>query len=91
MARPSKRSDPGAVRRNLLALRPAISDLFAGYGIPSEDATGILREAVELLVVHCERFEDPRHAFLLMLEESCEAYVEARAAEEGEDGDAPHT
>ncbi|HSL83901.1 MAG TPA: hypothetical protein VLF66_14090 [Thermoanaerobaculia bacterium] len=91
MARLSKRSEPGAVRRSLLALRPAISDLFSGYGIDGEDASKILREAVELLVVHCERLEDPRHAFLLMLEESCEAHVEALAAEEGTDGDAPHT
>lgn len=89
MATPPKPSAPGAVRRALLPLRPAISDLFAGYAIGGEDASKILREVVQLLVIHCDRIEDPRHVFLLMLEESCEAYVEAQAAEEGKDGDSP--
>lgn len=76
MARASKRSEPGAVRRELLGLRRAISDLFAGYDIPGEDASAMLREAVQLLVMRCERIDDPRHFFLEMLEESCRAYVE---------------
>lgn len=89
MARASKTSAPGAVRRALIGLRPAISDLFAGYGIPGEDRTSMLREVVELLVIHCQRTEDPRHYFLETLEESCRAYVAAQAAEEGKDDGTP--
>ncbi len=91
MARPSKRSDPGAVQRLLLGLRPAISDLFAGYAVSGEDAGRLLREAVELLILHCQRTEDPRRFFLEMLEESCRAHVEAQAAEEVEDAGPPET
>lgn len=89
MARSSTNSEPGAVRRTLLALRPAISDLFAGYGISGDDAAKLLREAVEFLVLHCERTEDPRQAFLNRLEASCRAYVTAQTAEEGKDDGAP--
>lgn len=89
MARAAKKSDPEAVRRALLGLRPAILDLFAGYGIPNEAGSTMLREAVQLQVIRCERIDDPRHFFLEMLEESCRAYVEAQAAEEGKDDDTP--
>ena len=90
MARSSRRSEPGAVRRLLLGARPAIGDLFRGYDIPGEDASDLLRDTVELLIVYCGRIEDPRHFFLQALEDSCTAYVERRrAAEEEQDDGTP--
>ena len=89
MARASKRSEPGAVRRMLLELRPTISDLFTGYGIAGDEASRLLREAVQVLILQCERTEDPRHFFLVTLEELCRASVEAQEAEEEADGGTP--
>jgi len=88
MPRPSKRSEPGQLQRLVLSLRPTISDLFAGYAVPGEEASVILREAVELLVRHCHQTDRPRQFFLQMLEDRCAAYVEAQeAAEERDDED----
>jgi hypothetical protein len=81
MTQPSRRSEPGAVGRLVLSLRPAITDLFAGYAVPAEAASGMLREAVELLIVHCERTAEPRRFFLHTLEERCAAYAEAQTPE----------
>lgn len=81
-----QRSDPGELQRLVLSLRPTISDLFAGYAVPDEEASTMLRETVELLVRHCEQTERPRRFFLQMLEDRCVAYTEAReAAEEAEE------
>jgi len=87
--RPSKRSEPGELQRLVLSVRHAINDLFAGYAIPEEKASTILRESVELLVRHCGQTDRPRQFFLQMLEDRCIAYVEAQEAaeEERDDGD----
>lgn len=79
------------MRRLLSGARPAIGDLFRGYEIPGEDASDLLRNAVELLIVYCGRIEDPRHFFLQALEDSCTAYVERRrtAEEEKQDDGTP--
>jgi hypothetical protein len=89
MPRPSRQSEPGAVGRLILSTRPDLSALFQGYAIPGDDASDLLREAVELLIVHCHRLARPREFFLRSLEDLCAAYAERRAAEEGSDDDTP--
>ena len=71
--RPSQPSNRGDVRRLVLSLRPTILDLFAGYAIPGDDASVLLRESVELLVRHCDRTVQPRQFFLQTLEDQCAA------------------
>jgi hypothetical protein len=78
----------------VLALRPAISDLFAGHEIPPEAGSRILRDAVGRLVVHCRRLRNPRRFFLRALEAGCEAYARERETEtkkesEHDDGKRP--
>ncbi len=75
------RSEPGAVGRLLLGLRPAISDLFAGHGVPPEEASRILRDAVVRLVVHCRRLRNPRRYFLQAIEAGCAAYAQEHGNE----------
>ncbi len=74
-------SRPGAVGRLVLGLRPAISDLFAGYRVPPEAASRILRDAVGRLVVHCRRLRYPRRYFLQAVEAGCAAYARERENE----------
>ncbi len=82
--RPSK---PGELQRLVLSARHAMSDLFAGYAIPEDEASTILRESVDDLIRHCHRTERPRQLFLQLLEDRCVAYVEAQKAEERDDED----
>jgi hypothetical protein len=86
-SQPSRRGD---VRRLVLSLRPTILDLFAGYAIPGEEASVLLRDSVELLVRYCDSTEQPRHFFLQTLEDQCAAWVAAREAEESPDDGPPH-
>jgi hypothetical protein len=62
-----------------------MSDLFAGYAIPDDEAGTILREAVDALIQQCHRTERPRKLFLELLEDGCAAYVQAQEAEERDD------
>ena len=89
MTNPSRHSEPGAVGRLILNTRPDLAALFQGYGIPKEDASDLLRQAVDLLVMYCPRLTRPREFFLHSLEGLCAAYAEDRAAEEEKDGDPP--
>lgn len=88
-ARSSKPSTPGELQRFVLSLRPAISDLLAGYDVSGEEATTLLREAVELLALRCGSLDQPRHFFLQTLEDRCAAYAEAEAAKESQDDGTP--
>jgi hypothetical protein len=83
--RRSQSSDPGALQRLVLSARHAMSDLFAGYGIPEDEAGTILRDAVDALIQQCHRTERPRRLFLELLEDGCAAYARAQEAEEGDD------
>jgi len=85
--RSEHRSKPGELQRLVLSVRHAMSDLFAGYAIPEEEASVILRDSVDDLIRHCHRTERPRQLFLQVLEDRCVAYVEAQNAEERDDED----
>lgn len=87
--RPSLASKPGDVQRLVMSLRPTISDLFAGYAVPGEDASVFLRESVELLVRYCGRTRQPRRFFLQTLEDRCAAWAAAQEAEESTDDRPP--
>lgn len=78
-------SKPGELKRLVLSVRHAMADLFAGYAIPGDEASVILRDSVDDLIRHCHRTERPRQLFLQLLENHCVAYVEAQAAEETDD------
>lgn len=82
-----QQSKPEDLQRLVLGLRHAMSDLFAGYAIPEEEAGAILRDAVDELIQHCHRTERPRELFLESLENRCVAYVEAQKADEERDDD----
>lgn len=71
----------------MLSVRHALSDLFAGYAIPAQEASAILRDSVDDLIRHCHRTEQPRQLFLQALERRCVAYTQAREAEERDDED----
>ena len=62
-----------------------MTDLFAGYAIPGDEASLILRDSVDDLIRHCHRTERPRQLFLQLLEDHCVAYGKAQAAEETDD------
>ena len=78
-------SKPGELQRLVMGLRHAMTDLFAGYAIPGDEASIILRNSVDDLIRHCHRTERPRQLFLQVLEDRCVAYVEAQEAEEMDD------
>lgn len=78
-------SRPGELQRLVLSARHAMSDLFAGYAIPDDEASTILRDAVDALIQQCHRTERPRRLFLELLEDGCVAHVKALEAEEGDD------
>ena len=59
-----------------------MNDLFAGYAIPGEEASVILRDSVDDLIRHCHRTDRPRQLYLQLLEDHCAAYAEAQKAEE---------
>lgn len=86
MTEASQRSEPGAVGRLVMSLRPTMASLFAGYGLSDEEAGAVLREAVDLLIVHCRKTTDPRGFFLRMLEETCAARAAAKEEEGSHDG-----
>jgi hypothetical protein len=86
--RPSPSED---YRRLILSLRPTISDLFAGYAIPGDEAAMLLNASIAYLLRYGDRSANPRQFFLHMLEGECEACVKAREAEESSDDGTPCT
>lgn len=80
-------------REMVLALRPTLADLFAGYDLPKKEAAEFFNLSIQYLLRWGPQGSDPRHFFLTMLEGYCEAWAAAQEAETTEetpdDGSAP--
>jgi hypothetical protein len=69
----------------VLALRPTLADLFAGYALPDKEAAEFFNLSIQYLLRWGPRSSDPRHFFLTMLEGYCEAWAAAQEAEQAEE------